>query len=39
MTLFNRTLQITTNNYIAHNHLALALFKKRSFEDALDHLQ
>ncbi len=37
ITLFNRTLQITTRNHIAHNHLALALFKKRSFEDALDH--
>lgn len=37
ISLFNRTLQITHNNYIAHNHLALALFKKRSFEDAIDH--
>ena len=37
ITLFSRTLQVTKNNYIAHNHLASALQKKRNFEKAIYH--
>ena len=37
ITLFGHTLQVTKNNYIAHNHFASALFKKRSFEKAIYH--
>jgi protein O-mannosyl-transferase len=37
VTLFGRTLQVTKNNYIAHNHFASALFKKRSLEKAIYH--
>jgi tetratricopeptide (TPR) repeat protein len=37
ITLFSRTLQITKNNYIAHNHLASALVNKRRFEQAIAH--
>jgi len=37
ITLFGHTLQVTKNNYIAHNHFASALFKKRSFEMAIYH--
>jgi tetratricopeptide (TPR) repeat protein len=35
--LFSHTLQITKDNYIAHNHLASALLKKRKFEKAIFH--
>jgi len=35
--LFSHTLQITEDNYIAHNHLASALLKKRKFEKSLFH--
>jgi protein O-mannosyl-transferase len=37
ITLFSRALQITKNNYIAHNHLASALVNKRKFEQAIAH--
>jgi tetratricopeptide (TPR) repeat protein len=37
ITLFSRTLQVTKDNYIAHNHLASALFKKRNFDGAIYH--
>jgi protein O-mannosyl-transferase len=37
ITLFGRALQVTKNNYIAHNHLASALVKNRKFEEAIYH--
>lgn len=37
ITLFSHTLNITRNNYIAHNHLALALVQKQRFEPAIAH--
>jgi tetratricopeptide (TPR) repeat protein len=35
--LFNHTLHITTNNYLAHNHLGFALFTEGKIEEAIDH--
>jgi tetratricopeptide (TPR) repeat protein len=37
ITLFSRALQVTNNNYIAHNHLASALLEKRKFDRAIFH--
>ena len=37
MTLFRHALQVTENNYIAHNHLASALLKENRFDQALYH--
>ncbi|MBN1365321.1 MAG: glycosyltransferase family 39 protein [Syntrophaceae bacterium] len=37
ITLFSRTLQLTKNNYVAHNHLASALLKKRLFDKVIHH--
>jgi len=37
MTLFSHALKITTNNYIAHNHLASALIKNNRFNQAMHH--
>ncbi|MCX5848821.1 MAG: tetratricopeptide repeat protein [Deltaproteobacteria bacterium] len=37
ITLFSRVLQVTKDNYIAHNHLASALHKRRFFERAIYH--
>jgi tetratricopeptide (TPR) repeat protein len=36
-TLFSRALQVTENNFIAHNHLAMAFVQKRQFDQAIDH--
>ncbi len=37
ITLFRHALQVTENNYIAHNHLASALLKENRFDQALYH--
>lgn len=37
MELFNHTLQVTKDNDVAHNGLAMALFEKGKFEEAIDH--
>lgn len=37
ITLFSRALQLTRNNYVAHNHFASALLKAKSFDKAIDH--
>lgn len=37
LTLFSRALQLTKNNYVAHNHFASALLKAKSFDKAIDH--
>ena len=37
ITLFSHTLNVTDDNYIAHNHLASALLKERNFEKAIYH--
>ena len=36
-TLFNHALHVTKDNYIAHNHLAVAMFEKKKFEQAVYH--
>ncbi|MDA2933632.1 tetratricopeptide repeat protein, partial [Acidobacteria bacterium AH-259-D05] len=38
-TLFERTLQVTSDNYMAHHALASGLFKKGEFKEAIEHLQ
>jgi protein O-mannosyl-transferase len=35
--LWNHTLQVTKNNYLAHNCLGLALFAEGKTEEAIDH--
>ena len=35
--LFNHALQVTKNNYLAHNDLGLALFAEGRIEEAIDH--
>jgi tetratricopeptide (TPR) repeat protein len=35
--LFNQTLQVTKNNYLAHNNFGLALFEEGKIEEAIDH--
>lgn len=35
--LFNNTLRVTKNNYLAHNYLGLALFAKGKVDEALYH--
>jgi protein O-mannosyl-transferase len=35
--LFNHTLQVTKNNYLAHNNLGLALLAEGKIEEAIDH--
>jgi len=35
--LFNHALQVTENNYLAHNDLGLALFAEGKVEEAIDH--
>ncbi len=35
--LFNHALQVTKNNYLAHNDLGLALFEEGKVEEAIDH--
>lgn len=37
MELFNRALDVTKNNYLAHNNLGLALFAKGRTEEAITH--
>jgi protein O-mannosyl-transferase len=35
--LFNHALQVTKDNDVAHNGLAMALFEKGKYEEAIDH--
>jgi tetratricopeptide (TPR) repeat protein len=35
--LFNHTLQVTKDNYVAHNNLALALLAEGKIKEAIDH--
>ena len=35
--LFNHTLQVTKDNYMAHNNLALALLAEGRTQEAIDH--
>jgi tetratricopeptide (TPR) repeat protein len=35
--LYNHTLQVTKDNYLAYNNLGLALFEKGKIEEAIDH--
>ena len=35
--LFNHALQVTKDNYLAHNNLGLALFEEGKIEEAIDH--
>jgi hypothetical protein len=35
--LFNHALQVTTDNYLAHNSLGVALFEEGKIEAAIDH--
>jgi hypothetical protein len=35
--LFNHTLQVTKNNYLAHNNLGVVLFNEGKIEEAIDH--
>ncbi|MFZ1037569.1 MAG: tetratricopeptide repeat protein [Smithella sp.] len=35
--LFNHALQITNNNYLAHNNIGFALFTEGRIEEAIDH--
>ena len=35
--LWNHTLQVTKDNYLAHNNLGRALFDKGKFEESIDH--
>ena len=35
--LFNHALQVTKNNYLAHNNLGIALFDEGKIEEAIDH--
>src|SRR5208283_1365831 len=35
--LFNHTLQVTKDNYVAHNNLALALSSEGKIKEAIDH--
>ena len=37
LTLFDRTLQITKDNYIAHGTLGIALFKEKNIDKAIEH--
>jgi Tfp pilus assembly protein PilF len=37
-TLFEHTLKVTNENYVAHNNLALALSQHDKFDEALNHL-
>ncbi len=37
LTLFDRTLHVTKDNYIAHNHYASALSKNKNFDKAIYH--
>ena len=35
--LFNHALQVTKDNYVAHNNLALALLAEGKIKEAIDH--
>ncbi len=37
LTLFDRALQITKDNYIAHGTLGIALFKEKNIDEAIEH--
>ncbi|MFA5324205.1 MAG: tetratricopeptide repeat protein, partial [Smithella sp.] len=36
-TLFSRALQVTKNNFLAHNGLGIALFNEKKTKEAIDH--
>jgi protein O-mannosyl-transferase len=36
-TLFNRTLQVTKNNYLVHNNLGFTLFAEGNYKESIDH--
>ncbi|MEN6422443.1 MAG: tetratricopeptide repeat protein, partial [Smithella sp.] len=37
VTLFSRALQVTQNNFVAHNGLGIALFDSKKTKEAIDH--